>query len=312
MTNCKYSQLVFIATIAMIPYHALARGLPVHDRGKPPVKTTYWEENIQTLGATQSSGVTFYTRPGGLMVSVGILHGKFQLLNFRAATGDPIWTFGRPHVLSIGWNAIFRRTQYLVKKFGLAGVEKDAGWPVGTPGFVEAFIPTQPRDVGLPGRFLQSTKGLTETKTVEFRGHPCEVMSSTPTKFGKMGNQKSIVYIDTHTHFIWREDKILIPRPGSIYAPQRSTTYVVFNRQVSHIPARCLKFPPGTRYILPTCMGHITTPPGAVRVNQPPDSAFFGYSFAWRLNGKLRIGDPVKSEPAVPQQPNHKMPKGKL
>ena len=246
------------------------------------------------------------------MVSVGILHGKFQLLNFRAATGDPIWTFGRPHVLSIGWNAIFRRTQYLVKKFGLAGVEKDAGWPVGTPGFVEAFIPTQPRDVGLPGRFLQSTKGLTETKTVEFRGHPCEVMSSTPTKFGKMGNQKSIVYIDTHTHFIWREDKILIPRPGSIYAPQRSTTYVVFNRQVSHIPARCLKFPPGTRYILPTCMGHITTPPGAVRVNQPPDSAFFGYSFAWRLNGKLRIGDPVKSEPAVPQQPNHKMPKGKL
>ena len=222
------------------------------------------------------------------------MRGKFQLFNFRASTSSPIWGFGRPGVLTIGWNDILRRTQYLVKKYGLAAVEKEADWPVGRSGFVEAFIQPQPLDAWFPGGFLQSTEGLTKTKTIVYRGHSCEVMSSRPTKYEKMGYQKSIVTVDTRTHFIWREDIILIPRPDTIYAPQRSSTYVVYNRQVTHIPARFLKFPQSTRFILPTCMGTIVTPPGAVKMNLPPVSAFFGYSLASRIRSAMQTATTTK------------------
>ncbi len=58
MTKSRYTLLLFIATIAVIPYHASALELPLHDKASSPVKTTYWEEKIATKRDQQDDSVT--------------------------------------------------------------------------------------------------------------------------------------------------------------------------------------------------------------------------------------------------------------
>ncbi len=283
--------IIGFATCSLLVTAALGTGsaanLNVAHPPKPPVKTTYWEEAIVVPGDLNPDIVTYYTKPGGLEITGGIVRGKFRLLNYRAATGSPLWSFAQPDVprgtLTIGWSDIDRGTQRLVRKIGLAAVERKAGWPVGRPGFVEARTRPQPPQINDVGEYLRSMKGLTATKSVFFHGHKCEVLSSKKTADLERRYQKTIYYVDTKTHFIWREDLLYIPPPGTIQPPSRSIAYVAFNRQVSRIPAKFLRFPPGTKYILPTCMGHIATPPGAVRLNLPKYSAFFGYSIKARV-----------------------------
>ncbi len=275
--------LMFVASA--LPLDAAA-GLKVTHTSKPKVVTTYWEEAIVVPGALNLDIVTYYTKPGGLETTGGIVRGKFRLLDYRAATESPLWSFAQPGVprgtLTIDWSNIYRATQQLVRKIGLAAVERKAGWPVGRPGFVEARTRPQPPQINGVGEYMRSMKGLTAKKDVFFHGHKCEVlMSSHAAHLDR--HRKTIYYVDTKTHFIWREDDLYSPPPGTIQPPSRSTAYVAFNRQVTRIPAKFLRFPPGTKYILPTCMGHIATPPGAVRLILPKDSAFFGYSIKIRI-----------------------------
>ncbi len=278
MTKVKWHHVVPIVTVAMAACHASAAGPNAAHTSKPKIVATSWEEEAVTSGVHNSKQITFFTKPNGPIALGFVVSDKFHLFGFRPSNEGVHWVYIEPGVVAPSYPDIKKRVRYLVKKYGLRTVERKAHWPVGTPGFVAADGKQDLPPRYYAGKTVHSISGLKLLAKTTFRGHKCEVYGARPVSRGVQGTTQQIFYWDPNSGFIWRAVYLRIPTPGGIVPPSKTSVNIEFIKQIHRIPRQCLRFPPGTKYILPTCMGHITPPPGAARLNLPKYSAFLGYS----------------------------------
>ncbi len=304
---------ILLVTLLCTAYSrpSYAKGVNVAHPPKPPVKATYWEEETVLTGLYGFKQIVFYTKPVGPVV-IGLLkNNRFHLIGFKTSANGIRWEFLKPGLMGPSYPDIIKRVKFLAKKVAPDAVERMANWPIGTPGFFQAPIKQTAPPRYYAGKTVHSITDLRLLRVSTFHGHKCEVLGTKLISLGSQGTDQQLVYWDKQTGFIWRMDDIRIPPAGGVDPPSRTMAYVAFKRRITRIPTKYLRFPPGTRYILPSCLGSISLPGGGTRVALSPDTAFLGYSLQEQLinrsspplppnkstNRRLRTEIPGKQKP---------------
>ncbi len=235
---------------------------------------TYWETKTEFNGPSQYSSLDYFSsNPLGPHVQIYILNGK-STVQFIQENGIK-WVI-ISHIAKIDMPDLVARIKVLIKRLGKKRVKQLSYWPVeehdypfNKHTYFQPYIST--------GMYLKNANDLKPARHANYLGHPCVVLKS-PGDPGDNGTDHFEYWMDLHTHMIWRVDYIFVPARGNAAPPSRQTSRILWMKGISRIPAQLLRFPSGTRVIVPACMGNIKVPTGGTRMHLPPDAAYLGFS----------------------------------
>ncbi len=234
-----------------------------------------WERKTTADGLSPYTTLDFYTsNPLGPHVQIYIQHGK-AAVQYLVENGIK-WVI-ISHTASVSLPDLVARLQYLIKTIGKKRVEQLSFWPVNQHGYPYNRGTFFQHNISA-GMFIAHPDHLKQISRTTYLGHPCELLESHKTPAENHGSMLSRYWWDLHTHMIWRRDYINLPSSHSAAPPTRQSERVLWLKRIPRIPPHLLAFPPGTRVIVPMCMGSIHVPPGAFRVPLPPDAAYLGFS----------------------------------
>ncbi len=297
MKTCRFSHHICLALILFVFSTVICAATDV-----TTTKVTYWESKTHFNGPSQYSYLDYFSsNPLGPHVQIYIHDGKSTVF-YLLQNGIKWVIIG--HTAKIDMPELVARIKVLIKRLGKKRVKQLSYWPVN-----EHDYPFSRRTFFQPtittGMYIKDTSNLNPVRRASYLGHACLVLRSRPGP-GDNGNNYFDYWVDMRSHMVWRVDYIFLPAPGNAAPPSRQTSRILWLKQIDHIPARLLRFPSGTRVIVPTCMGNIEVPMGGTHMQLPADAAFLGFSLKPVLASIRKLNPANKPEIAPNTGAAHK------